>query len=105
MTACRPGGELVEVDVEERVDLHAVGADVDQADPESVRVVEGGEERVGDVHPTAVAGDVHHVGLDAGRDGAEESGAVWVGDVPLLEQVVAEATDEEVAVVGTLAEV
>ena len=63
------------------------------------------EERVGDVHPLAVAGHVHHVRLDAGRDGAEELRMVGVGDVPLLDHVVAEAADEEVAVVGALAQV
>ena len=54
------GWQLVQVDVEERVHLHAVWADVDQSHVEPARVVERREERVRHVHPLAVAGDVHH---------------------------------------------
>src|SRR6266446_5196306 len=51
-----------EVHVEERIDLEpAVGADVHETDPELLRVVHGRQQRVGDVHALAVAGDVHHV--------------------------------------------
>ena len=68
-------------------------------------VVERREQRVGDVHPLAVARDVHHVRLDARRDAAEQLGTLGVAHVPLLDLVAAEAADEQVAVVGALAEV
>ena len=42
--SCRPSWEMLQVDVEERVHFHAVGADVDQPDVESPRVVEGGQQ-------------------------------------------------------------
>jgi hypothetical protein len=58
----RAGRKLVHIDVEERVDLHPVGADVDEADPEPAGVVEGAQEVVRDVHPLAVGGHVHHDG-------------------------------------------
>jgi hypothetical protein len=37
------GGELVEVDVEERIDLHSLDADMDQPHPEPPRVVESAQ--------------------------------------------------------------
>ncbi len=72
MPASRAGLEIVQIDVEERVNLHAIRADVDQPDVKSSRVVERAQERVGDVHPLAVAGHVHHVGLNARGDRALE---------------------------------
>ena len=62
-------------------------------------------ERVRDIHPLAVAGHVHHVRLNARRDRALELGMLGVGDVPLLDQVVAKAAHVEVFVVGALAQV
>ena len=63
------------------------------------------EQRVRDVHPLAVAGHVHHVGLNARGDRARELRMLGVGDVPLLDQVVAEAAHVEVLVVGALPQV
>ncbi len=59
MATSRACWELVEVDVEERVNLHAVGADVEPAG-----VVEGREERVRDVHPPDIGTRVHNSRFD-----------------------------------------
>lgn len=44
MSTRRPGRELVEVDVEERIDLHPIGTDMDQPYIESPGVIESAQE-------------------------------------------------------------
>jgi hypothetical protein len=56
----RADRKLVHIDVEEGVDLHPVGADVDEPDLEPAGVVEGAQEAVRHVHSLAVASHVHH---------------------------------------------
>ncbi len=105
MSSARSRGELVEVDVEERVDLHPVGADVisrTQNRPAWSSVLNS-EFETYILLPSPVTCIM--LGWTPGRDGAEELGMVGVGDVPLLEQVVAEAAHEQVAVVGALPQV
>src|SRR5579883_2775591 len=88
MTTSRSCGELVEVDVEERIDLHSTYADMDQPYVEASRVVQRAQQGVRDVHPLPIAGHVHHIGLDARDDAAGELGVLGVGDVPLLDRIV-----------------
>ena len=106
MSSCRSGRELVEVDIEERIDLHAVGADVDQADVEPARVVERVESSEFETYirlPSPVTCIM--LGCTPGETVLMSLGVLGVEDIPLLDQVVAEATDEEVAVVGALPQV
>ena len=58
-----------------------------------------------DVHPLAVARDVHHVRLRADLGRAEQLRVVGVGHVELLDRVAAEVADEQVLVVGALPQV
>src|SRR5262245_1372833 len=56
MAPRRARGQVGQVDVEEGIHLHAVRADVGEADPEVLRAVEGAKQRVCDKHALAVAG-------------------------------------------------
>jgi hypothetical protein len=61
MPTGRSGPEMVQIDVEEGVDLHAVRAHMHQPYVKSPRVIQRGEERVRDVDPLSIARHVHHV--------------------------------------------
>jgi hypothetical protein len=61
MSTCRSRREMIKVNVEERIHLHAVRPDMDQSHVKPARVVQGREQGICDVHLFAVSGDVHHI--------------------------------------------
>src|SRR5262245_44698834 len=95
-------GQFREIDLEKRIHFQAVRADVGEPDPEVGRAVESAQERVRDVHPLAVARDMHHVGLHAWNDGAGQTWIFKIADIPLLKLVRAETADVEITIVRRL---
>src|SRR6516225_1204378 len=93
------GLEPGQIDLEERVHLDTVRPDMRQPHPEVLRTVQRAEEGIGDIHPLAIASDVHHVRLHAGTDAAGQPRLFEVAYIPLLDLVAAEATDVQEAVI------